>query len=38
MKKTCIALIVLVALLSMLTACGKQADDPLVQIVRRRTQ
>ena len=28
MKKTCIALIVLVALLSMLTACGKQADDP----------
>ena len=29
MKKTCIALIVLVALLSMLTACGKQADDPV---------
>lgn len=28
MKKTCIALIVLVALLSMLAACGKQADDP----------
>lgn len=28
MRKTCIALIVLAALLSMLTACGKQADDP----------
>ena len=29
MKKTCIALIVLVALLSMLTACRKQGDDPV---------
>lgn len=28
MRKTCIVLIVLAALLSMLTACGKQADDP----------
>ena len=28
MRKTCTVLIVLAALLSMLTACGKQADDP----------
>lgn len=28
MRKTCIVLIVLAALLSMLIACGKQVDDP----------
>lgn len=28
MRKTCIVLIVLAALLSMLTACGKQTDNP----------
>ena len=28
MRKTCIVLIVLAALLSMLTACGKQTDTP----------
>ena len=28
MRKTCIVLIVLAALLSMLTACGKQTDPP----------